>query len=270
MIDYHIHPSYSIDAEGTLDEFCQVALERGLEEIAFTTHLDTDPKGDDFYVIIDGEKKDIRQGDWLDHYESSIRTIGDKYCEHGLKVLLGVEVDIYPEVLENLPEQFFRTDFDIVIGSVHLIDHLAISIKDHAEIIFRRHSLEKMGQSYFSKLIKGASMSFVDVMGHIDIYRRYGEDIYGDKVNDIWREYIDELASEMLRNNVGFEINTSSWRRGQSEPMPCREIVKALIERGVRIITIGSDAHTPRDVGLGIPEAMEMLKKFEVKQPTLF
>ncbi len=270
MIDYHIHPSYSIDAKGTLDEFCEAALNRRLQAIAFTTHLDTDPKGDDFYVIIDGIKKDIRQGEWLEHYEHSIRVIGDKYNEKGLRVLLGVEVDIYPEVLENLPEQFFNTDFDLVIGSVHLIDHLAISIREHADVIFKKHTLEEMGELYYSKLIDATSMSFVNVLGHIDIYRRFGEDIYGGEVNDLWREYIDELGRKMIKNNVGFEINTSSWRKGQNEPMPSKKIIKALIDRGIKTITIGSDAHCPRDVGYRLTDAYNILKEYGINEPARF
>ncbi len=260
MIDYHIHPAYSIDADGTLEEFCEAAISRGIRDIAFTTHLDTDPQGDDFYVVINGERWDIRRSDWLEIYEQDIRNIGDKYEGQGLEVRLGIEVDIYPEVMENLPERFFSTDFDIVIGSVHLIDHLAISIRQHAEVIFRKYTPEQMAQMYYSKLIDGVGMPFVDVLGHIDIYRRFGRDIYGDVLDSIWMPFIDELADKMNRHNVAFEINTSSWRKGQKEPMPSREIIHALFSKGVSMVTIGSDAHIPQHVGFRVMDAMTLAR----------
>jgi histidinol-phosphatase (PHP family) len=41
MFDYHIHPNYSIDAEGEVEDFCKAALNAGLKEIAFTESLRT-------------------------------------------------------------------------------------------------------------------------------------------------------------------------------------------------------------------------------------
>ena len=42
--DYHVHPDFSFDAKGTIDEFCETAIKKGLTEICFTTHYDTDPR----------------------------------------------------------------------------------------------------------------------------------------------------------------------------------------------------------------------------------
>ena len=42
-VDYHVHPDYSLDATGTIDEYCDRALELGLKQICFTTHYDSDP-----------------------------------------------------------------------------------------------------------------------------------------------------------------------------------------------------------------------------------
>jgi histidinol-phosphatase (PHP family) len=258
MIDYHIHPNYSIDATGTIDEYCKQALKIGLSEIAFTTHLDTDGK-DDCYVVVKGERVDVHSSRWFEDYENSIRKANEKYEELGLKVLVGVEVDSYKGVEEQLPERFFSTDFDIILGSVHLIDHIAISDGKRASKIMAKYSLEDLGREYYTTLLDSIELKLFDVLAHLDLYRRFGVEFYGEGINTIWKVYISEIIDKMKRYNVGFEVNTSPWRRGMAEPMPSLQIIDALLDGGIKNIITGSDAHTPIDVGAGIRKAENLL-----------
>ncbi|MHA2396779.1 MAG: PHP domain-containing protein, partial [Candidatus Thorarchaeota archaeon] len=164
MFDYHIHPNYSIDAEGEVEEFCKAALDVGLKEIAFTTHLDTDRVAEDCFVNVKGKRVDIASSVWFEDYESTIRAAGDHYKELDLRVLLGVEVDCFPGVQEALPEEFFSTDFDLIIGSVHLIDHIAISANGRAEEAFRKYSLDELGERYYSILLDSIDLEIFDVL----------------------------------------------------------------------------------------------------------
>ncbi len=270
MFDYHIHPNYSIDAEGDVDEYCRTAVEVGLKEIAFTTHLDSDRIAEDCYVNVRGKSVDIESSVWFDDYESTIRVAGDHYKDQGLQVLLGVEVDCFPGVLEALPERFFSTNFDFIVGSVHLIDHIAISAEGRADEVFRKYSIEELGEKYYSILIDSIDLEIFDVLAHIDLYRRYGERFYGEKIHDLWKPHLRELSKKMISKNVGFEINTSSLRRGMQQPMPEERIVSALKTEGVNTVTVGSDAHTPTDVGKGIKTALEMMKRAGFDGPSTF
>jgi len=261
MFDYHVHPNYSIDAEGSIDEFCKIALERGLHEIAFTTHLDTDNEGDDCFVNVKGKRVDTRSSVWLEDYEASIRSADDEYKDRGLRVRLGVEVDYIQDIDGSLPERFYSTDFDIILGSVHLIDHIAISAEGRAENAFKKYSMEELGQKYYTHLIEAVESDLFDILAHIDLYRRYGLSFYGDGIREIWKPYIVELVNTMKRYNVGFEVNTSPLRRGQTQPMPEEEIISALKDRGVSIVTTGSDAHRPQYVGTGIERAIQLLRE---------
>jgi histidinol-phosphatase (PHP family) len=270
MFDYHIHPNYSIDAEGEIEEFCHAAVQVGLKEIAFTTHLDSDRIADDCYVNVRGKRVDISSSFWLEEYESEIRDVGDRYVDSGLKVLLGVEVDCFPGVVNALPERFFSTDFDLVLGSVHLIDHIAISAGGRAEEVLRKYTLEELADKYFTVMIDSIDLKLFDVLAHMDLYRRFGESFYSDAIHDIWKSYIKELADKMKRRGVGFEINTSSLRRGMKQPMPEERIVYALREEGIEIVTVGSDAHTPSDVGKGIEKALQIVRQAGFEGPSTF
>ena len=270
MFDYHIHPNYSIDAEGTVEEFCKAALQRGLKEIAITTHLDSDRVAEDCYVNVKGKRVDIESSVWLEDYESTIRTAGDRYKDEGLGVLLGIEVDCFPGVLGALPERFFSTDFDLIIGSVHLIDHIAISASGRAEEAFSKYSMEELGEKYYSILLESIDLEIFDVLAHLDLYRRYGEVFYGQAIHDLWKPHLKSLSSKMISKNIGFEINTSSLRRGMQQPMPEERLVRALREEGVTTVTVGSDAHAPSDVGAGINTALEICKEAGFAGPSTF
>ncbi len=260
MFDYHVHPNYSIDAEGSIEEFCEIALERGLQEIAFTTHLDTDNAGDDCYVNVKGKRVDTRSSVWLEDYEASIKSADDEYKERGLRVRLGVEVDYIQDIDGSLPERFYSTDFDIILGSVHLIDHIAISAKGRAEKAFKKYSMEELGEKYYTHIMEAVESDLFDILAHIDLYRRYGQTFYGDGIREIWKPHIADLADAMKRHNMGFEVNTSPLRKGQTQPMPDVNIINALKDRGVSIVTIGSDAHCPQDVGADIERAIQLLR----------
>ena len=270
MIDYHIHPNYSIDAEGSIDEFCKVALEREFREICFTTHLDTDAVRNDAYVIVRGKRVDARSSSWLEDYENSVRIAGDQYRNEGLEVRLGVEVDYYPGVMDNLPETFHDTKFDLVMGSAHLVDHLAISVKEESHEFFSKHNMEQMGNIYFSLLMDCVESGLFDILGHLDLYRRYGEEFYGGEIRSLWKAHVSDLASGMKRFNVGFEVNTSSLRKGMDESMPDASLVAALRKEGIETVTVGSDAHRPRDVGQGIEIALKVIKECGFDSPVSF
>ena len=261
MFDYHVHPNYSIDAEGSIEEFCEMALERGLQEIAFTTHLDTDNHGDDCFVNVKGKRVETRSSIWLEDYEASIRSADDEYKEKGLRVRLGVEVDFIQDIDGSLPERFHSTDFDIILGSVHLIDHIAISAEGRAENAFKKYSMDELGDKYYTHIMEAVESDLFDILAHIDLYRRYGQTFYGDGIREIWKPHISDLADMMKRHNVGFEVNTSPLRKGQTQPMPEVDIIKALKDRGVNIVTTGSDAHRPQDIGTGIESATQLLRE---------
>lgn len=262
MFDYHIHPNYSIDAEGSIEEYCEAALRKGMKEIAFTTHLDTDSIADDCYVNVRGKTVSTRSSEWLEDYEVSIRSADDKYREKGLRVLLGVEVDYIQEIAGALPEKFHSTEFDIILGSMHLIDHIAIS-DTRANQVFKKNTIEELGRKYYSQLQEAAESNLFDIIAHIDLYRRFGQTYYGDEIRDIWKPHISSLASTMKRHNIGFEINTSALRRGQNQPMPESSIINALKREGVSKITVGSDAHRPQDIGADFGTAFNLLRAAE-------
>ncbi len=72
MIDYHIHPNYSPDAQGTIADFCQKAMEIGLRELCFTTHYEPDPaRAGKEWISVAGERMPV-ESDWIEFYFEEI------------------------------------------------------------------------------------------------------------------------------------------------------------------------------------------------------
>lgn len=76
-------------------------------------------------------------------------------------------------------------------------------------------------------------------------------------------EYLDELTpvlKNVIQKGKGIEINTSGLRQEVGRAMPSLSILKLYRQLGGEIITVGSDAHTVKDVAAGFSEAAELLE----------
>ncbi|MGB4755795.1 MAG: histidinol phosphate phosphatase, partial [Fervidobacterium sp.] len=73
-------------------------------------------------------------------------------------------------------------------------------------------------------------------------------------------DIISEILKTLIKNGKSLEVNTAPISL-YGEPNPSIEILKIYKSLGGRNITIGSDAHELKDIGEGINEGIEMLKK---------
>ncbi|MFH8132529.1 MAG: histidinol-phosphatase, partial [Candidatus Aenigmatarchaeota archaeon] len=60
--------------------------------------------------------------------------------------------------------------------------------------------------------------------------------------------------------------NTSGFFHGVNDFFPSYEFLKLCLDSGVKIVTIGSDAHLPERTGDRIKEALERLKEVGFKK----
>jgi len=256
LSDYHVHPDYSIDASGTIDQYCQKALEIGIKRICFTTHYDADPvrKEFDFLMKVDGKTVSVTP-DLVNRYIDEIRKANQKYFKSGLEVLAGLEVDYAPHIEEALRKDLAQFNLDYLLGAVHCLDHIAITSSVEAETYFKRKNVYKMCEEYYGVLAQAASSDLFHCIAHLDCYRKYGLSFYGEEILTAHRDYIQPTLDALTSNNVGIEINTSARRQGQNDFYPSREILESAKASGVRVVAIGSDAHKLEDLGKDLEEA---------------
>ena len=251
MGDFHVHPGYSIDAKGSLDEFCQWAFNIGLSEICFTTHYDADPAlyDRDGIMVIDGKKEKLSEST-VRHYLQDIARVHEEYGHIGLMVRGGLEFSYFDgceKVFAPLQSKF---NLHYRLGAAHNIDGLCINDKDDSSKLFAKYELGKLADLYFEQLDRLAGSRLVDCLAHIDVYRRFGTAFYGDEIYTVHRGRIERLFETMRASDVGYELNTSAVRHGHVDYYPTMEIINMARAAGVRLISLGSDAHCPDQLAL--------------------
>lgn len=259
LIDYHIHPGYSLDATGTIEEFCQEALRKRLKEICFTTHFDTDPlrKKIDPFMIIEGKTVPLQKG--LPTYFREVKEAQSRYEQRGLAVRLGLEVDYAPHFEEELRETLSGIKVDFLLGSIHCLEGVAFTDRREYERCFQRKSVREMSRRYFENLTSLVKSNLFDCVAHLDGYKKYGFTYYGEKIFTAHRDYIEPVLELMSSHDLGIEVNTGSLRRGFRDLYPSAEILKLVRDFGVKVVALGSDAHHPEEVGYEIRRAIESL-----------
>jgi len=268
MIDYHIHPDYSIDADPfTMESYCQKAQQMGLKEICFTTHCEFDQlrKHLDWYVRCGGETVPMHPARWVDRYFADISACATAYASSGLIVKTGLEAGYDLGLEGEIEKLLVQYPFDFVIGSVHCLDHIAISAMNESSAYFAGKKLRQVAAAYYKTLQEAVSTGLFDVIGHFDIYRRHGHKFFGDEIKKIYEEYIGDVLDLMLKNGTGLEINTSSLRHGQGPFYPSEEILSAAVKSGIKNFTVGSDCHRVSELGQGVGTAIAAANRYGIR-----
>jgi len=264
--DFHVHPDYSIDASGSVEQYCVKALDLGLEAICFTTHYDYNPvlDKDSGYWKYEGEKVKLNDG-IVTAYLDEINIAKNRFGKSGLGVYAGIEIDYTPGSEKEADRLRSLFPFDFVLGSVHCVKGYVISEEGRAEEYFTGRSAAQAEDDYILLLTQAADCRFFDALGHLDYYIRYGRKYHRDLINNINIEKYDPLFETLKRNGIGIEINTSPYKRGETGFHPSEKILERAIDSGVIISSVGSDCHSPEQLGLGVKEAYGFLNDRNIK-----
>ncbi len=266
MVDYHVHPDFSHDAEGSIGEFCARAVEIGLDEICFTTHYEPDPARSDIeHVRVNGRMQPVAS-DWPDAYFAAIQAARVKFP--GLVVLAGVEVGYDPGLVGTISDFLSRHPFDFVLGAVHSLDSICLTSKDELERFkteFLRRGPEAVAERYFHDVRSAAGSQLFDCLAHLDIYRKYIQPLFDSRFTQTANSLLPSVLKFVAESGTGIEVNTSALRRGNAEPYPESRILKLAKDAGVQVFTTGSDSHRPADLGKGLDVAAQMLEGLGVE-----
>ncbi len=256
MFDYHVHPDFSQDAQGSIRDYCRRAQELGLEEICFTTHYEPDPKRHDREFVRVGGRPVPVDSDWPKAYFAEIEAGRREFPK--VTIRAGVEVG-YEIGLEDTIGDFLNAyPFDFVLGAVHCLDHVALTSSKELEAAVRDFGdkePEEIVTRYFDYIQAAADSRLFDCMAHLDIYRKYIQPLFGPRFGKCADNFIGGALKHIAQAGIGIEVNTSAFRRGMVEPYPKEKIIRMAWDTGIRSFTTGSDAHRTGDLGSGIERA---------------
>lgn len=228
LVDLHNHTPLCNHAEGTVDEYVQAAIQKGIKYFGFSDHA---PMGfDPTYRMSFDEMK---------LYEKMVNDAKIKYQDK-IEVLLGYEVDYLNNYMD---ERVLNADVDYLIGSVHFIDEWGF---DNPEFIgrYEHEDIDLIWQKYFDAIEAMANFKHFDIVGHLDLIKVF---------KFMPKKDIRLLAKNALHAikdaDMVLEINMSGLRKPIEETYPSKELLEVAFALDIPI-TFGSDAHKPEQVGL--------------------
>jgi histidinol-phosphatase (PHP family) len=260
MIDYHIHTNHSIDAEGELEDYCKKALSIGLKEICFTNHCELDPARNDSFICFNGQRENFTNQGLL-RLRDEVEKQKIKFQKSGLSIKFGIEVGYYKGIKPVLEKIIDGVELDFILGSIHCLDHICIDSSREYQNYFPNHSAHAMLMNYYQAVEDLVNSDLFNSVGHLDVYKKYGISYYQDEVHEVLETSLRKIYRMMAKQHIALEINTAGLRRiDQFYPAP--SLIALARAQGLKMITIGSDAHRVSDLGRGISEGIEYAKSF--------
>lgn len=251
--DLHVHTKFSFDGaadgSGEPEAVADAAITAGLRAIALTDHCDIDD-------VLDGIYPPYPAG----AIHSAVERLKADFSGR-LKILRGIELGEPHARPDEAKKLLSERNFDFVIGSLH-------NLRGYPDFYFLRFErMEEMQLVYIAKRMIDELKEIVefeynsrhiDSLAHITYMSRYldecGVEFDLTRFDAEWRG----LFRSMIDCGVALEINTSGLRKC-GKLMPDAPLVSLYADTGGRLFTLGSDAHTARDVGKNLLDAAKLI-----------
>lgn len=272
MGDHHVHlhphgpysgtgPEPGTYPAGHIEAYVQHGADNGAHEIGFTEHLyrcveSTEPLGEWWRNSPHGDLGDLTARHLavervlsLEKYVEAVVAAKDR----GLPVLLGLEVDFFPESIDAVLELLSPYPFDFLVGSVHWVGAWGVDLPNQVHE-FERRGHRKSYEDYFALETELAASGVVDVLAHADVVKKRGV-----QLAELPLDLYETLAVAAGRSGVAVEISTAGLYQPVGEMYPKIDLLERFHDHGVPI-TIASDAHVPEKCGRDRELAVEMAR----------
>ena len=242
FIDYHTHSQLSPDSSVPLEQQAEAAVRSGLSELCITDHYDT--------VGLHGGP--MEPYDWAPAVEQFQRVRAQ--FQGRLTLRLGLEFG--SGHLDGSALAAAPPELDFVIGSVHNRSLAAGGDDFYYGDYHSPGACYQALDDYVSSLERLASAGAYDVLGHIIYPLRYMARGCPEVSMDRYADRIRVALAIAIASGRGMELNTyngctlAEWR-------PRLALYREL---GGEILSVGSDAHVPENVGEGVPEAYDLIR----------
>lgn len=251
--DQHTHCHFSTDSDATPESMVQGAIAAGLTQLTLTDHMDLDYPGST-------KEEPLFEFDPSEYFKTLIPL--KEACRDKLYLGIGIELGLRPG-REDLNKQMNKLlsdhSFDFVLGSVHLLDN----DDPYYESYWKERSAKDILSKYFSDMLTSLKeYDNFDSLGHLDYLIRYIPPYCGEKDYAIkeYREVMDEILKLLIDKNKALEINTAGLIKGLPCFHPKLEVLNRYLELGGKLITIGSDGHSPDKIATEFKKTEELLR----------
>ncbi len=243
LVDYHMHTPLCGHAIGAPAEYAQAAVKAGLAEIGFSDHAP---------MMAYADPKIAMSLDQLPQYHKMIEDVRTQFAGK-LKIKIALEADFMVGYEKQTSALLSAYPYDYIIGSVHYIGDWGFDNPSDTSR-WDKENVDQVYREYYHLLRLSAQSRMFDIMGHVDLVKKFGHRAQSDMTSEI------KKTAEVFKDcGVAVEINTAGLRKPVKEMYPSLDALKIYNKAGVPL-TFGSDSHDPIHVGADFPKAFELAK----------
>lgn len=261
LIDYHTHHARCGHAKGSLEEYVQQGIERGIAQLGLSDHMPlihVDPAT--YYPEMAMPMEE------LPRYVEEVLELKSKYSSQ-IDIRLGLEGDYIEGYEEHIESIIKAYPWDYVIGSVHFLGEWDIS--DFRQVHeWNGKDVYAQYVRYYDAVSKAAKTGFYDIMGHLDVIKRF-EYLPTEEQGEDWIKLELATLQSIADSGVAIELNASGLSKPCKEMFPSRRILEQAYNLGIPM-TVGSDAHDPTHVFQNIDQALQLLSDIGVQELATF
>ena len=258
LVDYHLHTVYSRHAKGSIEEYLARAQELGIEEVCFTEHtsrqyLTEDAKADIPYV-------------WMRDHELPIylESLTEAAKKTPLRVKRGLEVDYFVGYEDSLQEFLAALPLDFAMGTIHFLpayEMRYVSLVEDAPV--------NLLLEYFEYAKQAVETGLFDSLAHLHLPWQAVPWPKGAEQRVV-EEALARVVAAARAQDMCLEINTRSFNfEGYGTLAVYQKFLGFIADYGVPI-TIGSDAHDPKEIGRNYPEVIKQLRHYGINEAAVF
>jgi len=248
MFSYHNHTKFS-DGASDIEELIIGATRNKLREVGISDHYVQHPNNIDVsWSMTKGKIKP---------YFEKISKLRDLYSNK-IIVKKGIELDFFKENIDSVYDYIISFEPDYIIGSVHYIENFLLDENKEEWTTLSKEQIENLIKEYWKKILEMALSNKVNIIAHIDIYKKFG--YFTDK--DFTSDIINALEA-IKANKQSVEINTSGFFKPVNEYYPSMNIIKQIAQMEIPVI-ITADAHCPAHIKRNFSEVYKIIKEMGI------
>ncbi|WP_420539639.1 histidinol-phosphatase HisJ [Paenibacillus polymyxa] len=260
-IDYHTHHSRCGHAIGSLEEYVQQGIRLGLDQLGLSDHMPlvhVEPAN--YYPEM------AMPMDELPRYVEECLDLKERY-KGQIDIRVGLEGDYIEGWEREIEDIIHAYPWDYVIGSVHFLGEWDVTDFRQVHHWGGKNVLE-VYRTYYDAVTKAAATGLYDIMGHLDVIKRFGHHPKPEEKEEL-RELERSALSAVARSGRAMELNASGLSKPCAEMFPSRCMLEEAFTLGIPL-TIGSDAHDPAKLAEHLEKARALLYEVGYRELAVF
>jgi histidinol-phosphatase (PHP family) len=271
---------YCDHAEGTLRAMLEAAVKAGYHTFGVSEHA---PRSAERFLY----SKERALG-WdvakieadFARYTAALPALVQEFADR-LVVLRGFEVEVVPMADYAVRMRGYREQtrddgspaFDYCVGSVHYVDEHQIDgpPENCAAAVDALGGPEALAVRYYETVAAMIDALRPEVVGHLDLIKKNARSAgFGSLALDAprIRAAADRALEAARAHRAILDLNTAGWRKGLGEPYPAPWLVERAEAMGLPFC-FGDDSHRASEVGQGVAEARDYLRRWGVRTITV-